>query len=313
MTQSPRPWRNPQETHRSWRQLRHAFQQALVGISITALIPALAILTTSTSATARIVPAANTATSQSLSQPGVAAHKRSHKPVVRASRMHAVQQNIAPRPNFLTTCEGASASSCLNDEITAIDAARHSEGLRGLPIDRAGFLSLTAEQQLFVVVNLERISRRFPPIAALTSQLNAVAAVGNAHAVDPALQGWLLFDNKAVTGWASNWAGGLSILGADYFWMYDDGVGYNVDCTTVNTSGCWGHRDNVLFAGPTASSCNGLGGHPELLMGASVEPTAFEGSTGIAELIVNSCGGLPRDTTFTWARARAIAFGAGTA
>ncbi len=54
----------------------------------------------------------------------------------------------------------------------------------------------------------------------------------------------------------SNWAGGFaSTLEADFEWMYDDGLGSgNLDCTSSDQSGCWGHRHDILwsFSGPIA-------------------------------------------------------------
>lgn len=36
-------------------------------------------------------------------------------------------------------------------------------------------------------------------------------------------------------------------LAAMYGWMYYDGPGgFNLDCTSSDSSGCWGHRDNIL-------------------------------------------------------------------
>ena len=36
-------------------------------------------------------------------------------------------------------------------------------------------------------------------------------------------------------------------LAAIYGWMYYDGPGgFNLDCTSSDSSGCWGHRDIIL-------------------------------------------------------------------
>ena len=50
------------------------------------------------------------------------------------------------------------------------------------------------------------------------------------------------------SSFGSNWAGGLpSVLEADFAWMYDDGPGSgNVDCRSEGSSGCWGHRHDIL-------------------------------------------------------------------
>jgi hypothetical protein len=48
-------------------------------------------------------------------------------------------------------------------------------------------------------------------------------------------------------------------MGANYFWMYDDGPGSpNADCTPSNQSGCWGHRDNILGFGRATALAMGV-------------------------------------------------------
>lgn len=214
----------------------------------------------------------------------------------------AVLQNVAPSPDFLSSsCSSATVSvACVSEELAAIDNAQRSEGVAPITIDSATFAALSGPEQVFVTTNLERIAHGLVPVAALTAQLNLAAAGGVAASGDPSLNGWTLTGNKAVTSWASNWAGGLDVLGADYFWMYDDGVGFNIDCPTATAQGCWGHRNNVLLANPTAASCTTSGAKPTLAMGAALGATAYHGTPGIAELLVESCGGLPTDTTITW-------------
>jgi hypothetical protein len=74
---------------------------------------------------------------------------------------------------------------------------------------------------------------------------------------------------------SSNWAGGYdTTLEADFSWMYDDGQSSpNVDCTTTNSSGCWGHRQDILmdFDGP-------------LMMGAAIATGRY--GTSMTELFV---------------------------
>jgi len=218
-------------------------------------------------------------------------------------------QNVAPSPNFLASCTSATVSStCLTAELAAIDHGRAVEGRPPISINVAGFAALSPSEQVFALTNLERTSRALTPVSALTAQLDAVAEIGAANSVDPALVGWTLSGSRSVTAWGSNWAGGLDVVGADYFWMYDDGVGHNIGCPTSTAPGCWAHRDNILLAAPTASSCPSGSGTPELVMGAAVVPTAYQGTPGIAEVIVRTCG-TPTDTIFTWRGAKRILFG----
>jgi hypothetical protein len=237
-----------------------------------------------------------------------AAHKASARALAaRRAKARRTPQNVAPQPNVFSSCATATiTTTCANEEIAAINNARSSEGIAPITIDVAHFVALTPAEQVFAITNLERSALGLPVVQALTAQLNAAAAPGTAKSADPSLVGWTLSGNKSVTSWASNWSGGLDALGSDYVWMYDDGVGFNVDCPTVATAGCWGHRHNVLIAAPTAASCATAGGAPELVMGVAVLPTSYKGSTGIGEIFATNCGGLPSDVTFTWAQAERV-------
>jgi hypothetical protein len=78
-------------------------------------------------------------------------------------------------------------------------------------------------------------------------------------------------------------------LEAIYFWMYDDGPGSsNIDCTSSDTSGCWGHRDNVLLQ----LACQ------DCVMGVGYVSTAYQGTPSWTELLVEATGSVPLD--FTW-------------
>ena len=238
---------------------------------------------------------------------GVAVSSGGSRIAAPSSASAAVRRNVAPRPNFLQACSiSTDTTACRSQEILAINNARHIESLPSLRLNLGAFIRLSAAQQVFVITNLERVVRHLPPVDAMTSQLNTAAAKGVAESTDPQFRGWTLSGQKVVTSWVSNWSGGLSTLGADYFWMYDDGIGFNVACKSIKSPGCWAHRDNLLGAAPTKSSCANYGGRPELLMGAAVEPDAYRGATGIAQLLVSSCGGLPHDTTLRWSTVQSV-------
>jgi hypothetical protein len=106
------------------------------------------------------------------------------------------------------------------------------------------FASLTIQQQLLVVSDLERTARGLTPILGLATRYDTDAQQAAQADEDP--------DPSSFNGdaWGSNWEGGYgSTLEADFGWMYDDGPGSdNVDCLTPGSSGCWGHRDNILGA-----------------------------------------------------------------
>ncbi len=200
--------------------------------------------------------------------------------------------NIAPSPNFLTSCSGTAyddSSGCVSAVLGAIANARIQEGLPSmvLPTD---WTQLSAPQQLFTATNLERTVRGLPPLSGMATALDQAsqsAATQNTDPSPPAGFSW--------SSWGGNWAGALgNPLEAIYFWMYDDGEGsYNIDCTPTNTSGCWGHRNNILLS---------LHCQP-CLMGTGFASTAYQGNPSWTELLVDTTGSPALD--FTWSQVQA--------
>lgn len=234
-------------------------------------------------------------------------HSKQTKRAVRALHLHSqitaltLSSNVAPNPDFLSSCPATDQSYfCLGQEIEAIDNARAQEGLGPMSIRLAAFRSLSTSKQLFVLADLERTARGLPPVVALTAQLDDVASQGADQTADPALAGWTLAGGKQAIAWNSNWAGGLSSLAANYYWMYSDGTGFNIDCTQTNTSGCWAHRKNILT--PIAGNCGTPSAAPQFVMGAATTSTVKYGPSD-AEILVQECGGLPSDAVFTWSQA----------
>jgi len=216
----------------------------------------------------------------------------------------APNTNIAPQPDFLSTCRATDEGvGCLGEEIDAINNARTVKGLPLITINVTAFSQLTTAEQMFALTDLERVARNLPPAEALTTQLDNVALAGATGLGDPSLSGWQLTGDKAAIAWNSNWAGGLSPAGADYFWLYSDGEGFNVDCTPTDQSGCWQHLDNILA--PITANCGNPKVLPQIVMGAATAPTSEYGLSD-AEIIVQECGGLPSDTVFTWRSAEEL-------
>ena len=186
----------------------------------------------------------------------------------------------------------AGTAQCVDAEIAATDAARAgAEGLGPIRLP-SDFASLTPQEQLFVLVDIERVSRGEPPVAGLAPSLDSDAQDGAEAGRDPTFTFGAL---PSSTWWGSNYVGGaLDALDANFTWMYEDGYGgYNIDCTSPTAPGCWGHRDNEL-----TSDHGGT-----LVMGAGVvaQPT---GTLRMSELFV--AVGDPADVpplTYTWAEA----------
>lgn len=165
--------------------------------------------------------------------------------------------------------------------LQAISAARRSEGVRGWRLP-SNFARLDRVDQLFVLTDLERVSRGLWPLWGVTATLDRVALAGARRRTDPVYAG-----NAA---WGSNWFSGTDPAQAVFGWMYDDGPGVwdeNVDCPAADTSGCWGHRTNVL----------GDYGPYGLFGGASIA------QGGTTELLVAGVVPLRTGVRYTWAAA----------
>lgn len=174
--------------------------------------------------------------------------------------------NVPPSPNFDATCvwqngqvvAGYCAYNPTSGQWTfataareqaarmAIDNARAAEGLGPLILP-SNWDVLTADEQQFVLVNLERIARGLPPLVGLAQGLDTLALDGAQARTDPSPAGaWTAY----ATG--SNWAGESQVAAAMYAYMYMDGWGGstastpNLACTGPDASGCWGHRENIL-------------------------------------------------------------------
>jgi len=197
--------------------------------------------------------------------------------------------NIAPSPNFLTSCSGNSyddSSPCLSAVLGAIANARNQEGLPGMVLP-SNWTQLSPQQQLFVATNLERTARGLPPLSGMATALDqssASAAAVNADPSPPAGFPW--------TSWGGNWAGAVGNPLEDiYFWMYDDGPGsYNIDCPSSGSAGCWGHRNNILLT-LRCQPC---------LMGVGLNGSAYQGNPSWTELLVDTSGSQALD--FTWSQ-----------
>jgi ribosomal protein L24E len=196
------------------------------------------------------------------------------------------------------------------DWLTAINNARAQEGVGAMDVSESTLSSLPIDEQVFTVVNDERVDRGLPPIDYLTSQLDSYAQGGANAGTDPSFPS-VLTCGAPITYGGSIWAGGLtSALEADYFWMYDDGYSgsstTNAACSASNSSGCWGHRDIILHSFPNCPS-----GAPVLSMGAAFSPTGYAGGS-IAAILVSSCSP-PTDVTMSWGQvAAAVSSGSRT-
>jgi hypothetical protein len=191
---------------------------------------------------------------------------------------------------------------CVAAELAATNRAHHAEGLGDIGLPR-NFTTLSPENQIFVITDIERVSRGEAPVLGIETPLNVDAQAGALGSFDPTVAD--LSSIPGATGaYASNYAAGVNALDANYQWMYTDGWDAkqtnNIDCTSPSASGCWGHRDNILVNASRMScgtaSCS-------LVMGAGfVNNGRHNGYSSFTELFVQISGVTPV-LSYTWAQA----------
>lgn len=184
------------------------------------------------------------------------------------------------------------SKGCADAVLAAIDAARAREGVKPMTLP-AGYFSLTVPEQLFVVVNLERVDRGLAPFAGISDAMDANAAQGADAGTDPPDPSGVVYDDELWSG------GSVSALDSDYGWMYDDGRGSgNLDCPRTGGPGCWDHRNAIL---------DDFGSAGYMVAGAAVDPTGDTaangdpGGTSMALTLAVVTGDAPT-YVFTWSQ-----------
>jgi hypothetical protein len=195
--------------------------------------------------------------------------------------------------------------SCTQFVLRALNTARDGEELPAIVLP-SNWYQLKPQEQIFVIVDLERTARGLPPYLGLNRQLHAAAQSAAANEVDPAYaKGFHAgLDPEGVPGMGATLATGYSTLEADYVWMYEDGWGGsasstpNIACTFAGALGCWGHRDQLL--GFDGSNNFGVGLHCTTCeMGTGF---AMDNGTGSFTSLIELPAGNPPPMYFTWAK-----------
>lgn len=184
-------------------------------------------------------------------------------------------------------------TNCENESLTVIDAARAQEGLSGLGFP-SNFWSLPEDEQTLILIDNERVSRDLAPVTGITAQLDQDALGGAQAHTDPTYPG-------SNADWVGNWEGGQNAGVDDFIDMYDDGYSTspdsgNLDCVPGNTTGCWGHRDNILNNWTDDQG-------DAIQMGVACVPWDNDGfeTLSCTTLIVDMLN--PQPYTYTWADA----------
>ena len=228
--------------------------------------------------------------------------------------------NVAPVPNFdvsgfgrvgadgaltfANPCVGVDQSgtpvflindrspACTQYVLRAIDRARRLEGVPPMVLP-TNWYRLSTPQQLFVVVNLERVDRGLAPYVGLNAALDTSAQRAALAFRDPANA-----TGFAMSAMGSTWASAGSVLEADFSWLYNDGWGGsaaqtpNYDCTSAVATTCWGHR-KILLGTYTGLGCRTC----ELGTGY----VAAHGTSSYTVLVERPLA-RPPYTSFSWAR-----------
>ena len=201
-----------------------------------------------------------------------------------------------PLGRLPSSCNAApTGTQCIDAAVYYLDKARSKVGLPPYALP-ANFPSLSPPQQVFILVNLDRVRYGLPPITGMTAALNHDAlASGVWRADDPYPS-----NTAGLNTWWPGWAGAFDNAPMAYeAWVWSDGLGSsNPRCTPTDHSRCWGHRHSVLWKyGPV------------LAMGAAAGRDSRH-HRGYAYLFVGGNARYAPVYTYTWTQA--VADGAGT-
>jgi curved DNA-binding protein CbpA len=146
------------------------------------------------------------------------------------------------------------STTCTSFVQGAVNNARQSLGL-SLISRPSNWYDLSPEQQMFVLINIERLTYGYPPYVGLNAELNKQAKL----AADGKIQSF-----TAVPGFRPipmkpaglDFTEIYNAFAVDYDFMYLDGksggnaFGTNKTCKTGRESSCWYERDMILGSDP---------------------------------------------------------------
>jgi hypothetical protein len=196
-----------------------------------------------------------------------------------------------------SSCNAApTGKQCIDAGVWYLDRARAKVGLPAYALP-ANFPSLPPPQQLFILVNLDRVQYGLRPIPGLTAALSHDALVSGVWRADDPHPS----NTTGLNTWWPGWAGAFHNAPMAYeAWVWNDGLGSkNPRCTPTDHSRCWGHRHSVLWQyGPV------------LAMGAAAGRDSRHHHRGYTYLFVGGDASYKPTYTYTWKQA--VADGAGT-
>ncbi|MCI2975337.1 MAG: hypothetical protein MP439_04585 [Ferrimicrobium sp.] len=256
-----------------------------------------------------------TGTTQAPKQSAPQANTSNQSPPPPASLLNPAA-NIAPNPDYYSSCTAdvdagqiANSTACEQAGVSALDNGRAAQGLPSMTLPQ-NFYQLPAIDQLFVLVNEERVSRGLTPVYGLVNSLNALAAQGSSANTDPPISQATFQTGPWALGLWANWAEDFSTAGSMYDWMYNDGWGgagntSNLACTSPTSSGCWGHRANILV--PNSA------GYTPVMGAASINESSLGGWAGFesdATVVTEVPNSALSSISYSYTWAQAVAAGA---
>ena len=224
--------------------------------------------------------------------------------------------NISANPNYYSSCtnavdggQSANSVACEQSAVAAINTGRADQGLPAMSLPN-NFYQLPAIDQLFVLVNEERVSRGLVPVYGLSNSLNALAAQGSSANTDPPISQSTFSTGPWALGLYANWAEDFSTAGSMYDWMYNDGWGgtgntSNLACTSPTSSGCWGHRANILVSNSS--------GYTPVMGAASINESSLGGWIGFesdATVLTEVANSELHSVSYSYTWSQAVAAGA---
>jgi hypothetical protein len=203
--------------------------------------------------------------------------------------------NIPATPDFTTPCHTpGEQNACITDTVEAINNAHAIEGIPPMQLP-SDFSGLSLPNQVFVLVNLERVDRKLSPVTGELASLDQLAQVGAQNGDDPVVPSGL--PGVPVSAWGANWASTGTNVDAVYEWMYNDGLGgFNKDCDAANLSRCWDHRDTILGFQNDITNYGG-----SLSFGADTVHTGT-GNTSVA-MVITWSSQTPSGYYYLWSQA----------
>ncbi len=137
------------------------------------------------------------------------------------SSVHNPTSNAVPSPDYNNPCwaggakGAANTPTCHTQALAAINHQHAVEHIRAIALPR-NYWTLAPALQIFVITNLERVSRGLKPVQGVNAQMNGWAITGARNSSDAEVGAWDLSNGSELQIFGSVWASDLNSLDADF-------------------------------------------------------------------------------------------------